>query len=750
MNELHNDDRLLRGLEIIELGEGLTSSLCGRMLADLGATVVKIEPPTGDWLREFEPQRAGVSLAYRQCSLGKTVLRPPSMEAYQRAVQKAVSTADAVFDHPSSHADKSALTWLRTTASIVMCTIYDGGFGESTLLGENGVQATTGLCGYLGSVLEQPRSVRADVAGIAAATFAAQGILAALLARGRSGVSCNVEVSTTRAIAAIKSLTWAAQHSPDTWTGFHCNAETGPVQGPYTASDRPISFDLGGVDMPDYRRLADELGLDIDMTGLSPSDIAGFGDDAVRYKAAINGAIAKTSAHDVGLAVQRARGISVPYTSLADVTGTEQIRSLDAFYEMSGPDDVAVKTPIRSVSAPAIEKSALRSGTTEKELSATDGPLAGVTVIDLGIAGVGPWGVALLAYLGAEVVKVESPAGDMIQQVEPDQNGHRTTYAALNLGKQIRVLDLKTTEGLDALKRAIVTSDVIAENFRPGVMARLGLDAKEISTLNPRIVSFSATGYGVEGPLAARRATDGHIQALSGFAAANGRTGTPEVLRYNGFLDLLTSTMNSLGIVAGLLHTQRTGRGARVTNTMLGTALFAEQVALASAVAGIEEPTNLSERAEYAPAGAFPTKDGWIAVDVRNDREWKALQSVLIPRAGDSATENFETNSARCKNREALRRWIESRTRQLPTRAWVLLFDRVGVPGAAYTRDAENLGRAEAGDDSLIASTSDELYGPLFVGSPPWVFSDLACSVPPPPRPFEDTSNGTNRVGAAQ
>ncbi len=757
MKELHGDNRLLEGLEIVELGEGLISSLCGSMLADLGATVVKIEPPQGDWLRRFEPQVADQSLAYRQCSAGKTVVVPGTDAEYQAMVRAAVTRADAVVDHPNSHRDRAALEWLHSMDDTVRCNIHDNVPGNDTRLGETGIQATTGLCGYLGSLHEAPRTVRADVAAVAAATFTAQAVLAALFARERTGICPDIAVSATRSVAAIKSLTWAAQHDPDAWVGFHCNAETGPVQVPYQAADGPVSFDLGAVTMADYKSLAADLALDIDMSGLTPSDIAGFGDDAIRFRDAINRAIESRSAHEVGVAVQRARGISVPYTQLVRVPDDPQVVCLQSFRTSADSVVPLVRLPIRSETPthPSLGDSvhprgSNMSASTPVNRAGAEGPLGGVKVLDLGIAGVGPWGATLLAYLGADVVKVESPAGDMIQQVEPNQNGRRTTYAALNLGKRVRVLDLKTEDGIEALKRAISESDVITENFRPGVMQRLGLDPAEILRLNPRIVTFSSTGYGVEGPLAERRATDGHIQALSGFAAANGRGGTPEVLRYNGFLDLLTSTMNTLGMLAGLLHTQRTGQGSRITNTMLGTAIFAEQVALASAHLGVDEADDLSERAEYAPAGAFRTKDGWVAVEARNDHEWEAFESVVARYQTASLTVDVGTNSARCANRGALRQWIEASTCQLPTRAWVLAFQKAGVPVAPFTRDAENLGRAQVGDNSLITSTGDAEYGTLFVGAPPWEFSHYACSVPPPPASIADGDVRTVPAGVVR
>ncbi|NKS54192.1 hypothetical protein GS500_14745 [Rhodococcus hoagii] len=739
MKEPHDDNRLLEGLEIVELGEGLISSLCGSMLAGLGATVVKIEPPQGDWLRHYEPQVADQSLAYRQCSAGKKVVVPHTNADYQAAVRAAIGQADAVIDHPDSHCDSAALEWVHSMDDIVRCNIHDDVRGNDLRLGETGIQATTGLSGYLGSIDEAPRTVRADVGAVAAATFTAQAVLAALFARERTDACPAIAVSASRSVATIKSLTWAAQHDPDAWVGFHCNAETGPVQVPYQAADGPISFDLGAVTMSDYEGLAEELALDIDMSGLTPSDVAGFGDDAIRFRDAINRSIENRSAHSVGIAVQRARGISVPYTQLARVPDDPQVLSLQTFRTSADSVLPLVRLPIRSVSpAERPIDDPVDPGRTGKSELAQDnrggaaGPLAGVKVLDLGIAGVGPWGATLLAYLGADVVKIESPAGDMIQQVEPDQNGRRTTYGALNLGKRVRVLDLKAEDGIEALKQEISGSDVITENFRPGVMQRLGLDPEEILRLNPRIVTFSSTGYGVDGPLVERRATDGHIQALSGFAAANGRGGTPEVLRYNGFLDLLTSTMNTLAMLAGLLHTQRTGQGSRITNTMLGTAIFAEQVALASAQFGVDDPDDLSERAEYAPAGAFQTRDGWVAIEARNDHEWNAFEAVVAPYQADSLTVDVDTNSARCTNRAALRKWIETATRQLPTRAWVLALRKAGVPAAAFVRDAENLGRAEAGDNSLITSTGNEEYGTLFVGSPPWEFSNVACPVSTP------------------
>ena len=184
--------------------------------------------------------------------------------------------------------------------------------------------------------------------------------------------------------------------------------------------------------------------------------------------------------------------------------------------------------------------------------------------MDFGVGGVGPFAATLLAWLGADVVKVEAP-NEFILFVRPTVGGLSTTYLALNQGKRSVQLDLKDDVDRELARGLVSGADVVLENFRPGALDRIGFGFEELSELNQRLVYCSVTGFGSEGPLAGEPCTDPHMQAFSGFAAENAdETGLPRRLRYYGFVDLVTSTVAAEAVCAALLRACIRGRaGAR-------------------------------------------------------------------------------------------------------------------------------------------------------------------------------------------
>jgi crotonobetainyl-CoA:carnitine CoA-transferase CaiB-like acyl-CoA transferase len=204
------------------------------------------------------------------------------------------------------------------------------------------------------------------------------------------------------------------------------------------------------------------------------------------------------------------------------------------------------------------------------------GPLAGYRIIDCSQIVSGPMAAAMLADQGAEVIKVESPGGDPVRSLGPKKADLSSMFIAVNRGKQGLCLDLKQPAGLKLLEQLIVTADVLVENFRPGVLARLGLDWNRLQTINPRLIYCSITGFGPDGPYQNVRVYDPVIQAVSGIAASQvDKEGTPGLVRHL-VADKVTALTAAQAITAALLRRERAGPsapGERVEVAMLDAAV---------------------------------------------------------------------------------------------------------------------------------------------------------------------------------
>ena len=172
------------------------------------------------------------------------------------------------------------------------------------------------------------------------------------------------------------------------------------------------------------------------------------------------------------------------------------------------------------------------------------GPLAGIRVLDVSIMAAGPWTGALLGMLGAEVIKVEPPAGDGTRWVMPTQKGMGTNFISMNVNKKNMTLDLKSSDDRAAALALLGTCDVFVQNFRGGVIERLKLDYESVRAVSPRLIYCSISGFGETGPLSKAGCADPIMQAFSGFARANGAPGEGvEAFRFTGFIDLTTAAV---------------------------------------------------------------------------------------------------------------------------------------------------------------------------------------------------------------
>jgi len=258
-----------------------------------------------------------------------------------------------------------------------------------------------------------------------------------------------------------------------------------------------------------------------------------------------------------------------------------------------------------------------------------DLPLAGIRVLDLGHVFAGPYAAFLMALAGAEVIKVESPTGDMARRRGRDGD---YPFRALNGCKEGIVLNLKTQRGKELLIELVKVSDVLVENFAPGVMNRLGLGPDVLLEHNPRLVYASGTGFGLTGPYSDRRALDLTIQAMGGIMSATGEKGGPPLKAGVPVADFMAGAHLYAGILSALVGRARTGRGRVVEVSMLES-LFATLLPSAGhAYETNEVPARSGNRHvadSYVPFDAFRGTDGWVTIVCATDEHWERLAEAM-------------------------------------------------------------------------------------------------------------------------
>jgi CoA:oxalate CoA-transferase len=278
-------------------------------------------------------------------------------------------------------------------------------------------------------------------------------------------------------------------------------------------------------------------------------------------------------------------------------------------------------------------------------------PLKGIRVLDLSVAAAGPYGAMLLGDLGAEIIKIETLLGDISREsAGPKHDGESFHYLALNRNKKGIVLNLRTKSGKKAFYDLIKVSDVVWDNFRPGIMERLGADHETLRKINSKIISCSITGYGREGPYRDRPSWDPIILGLSGMLSVTGEPGRPPVRPGPPVADFITSLFAVIGTMTALFDRERTGTGRRVDISMLDSmvSIMGYYITYYFCGGGVPKPLGSGHLA-INPLGCYPTKEGYIALGPSWPRICRALGVDWLmddPR--------FATTEARCERREEL------------------------------------------------------------------------------------------------
>lgn len=370
------------------------------------------------------------------------------------------------------------------------------------------------------------------------------------------------------------------------------------------------------------------------------------------------------------------------------------------------------------------------------------GPLDGVKVFDMTIAGVGPNASMMLATLGANVIKFEVPGPNPGTTPLPAQNGLSTTWATNHLGKRNAILDFRNPQHQAAGQKLVAEADVFVNNMRPGVAERLGFGYDAVRERNPGIVYLYSSAWGSSGPMREFPGYDGVVMGFSGFASVNGDEGArPEMLRFSGHLDHVTSSYIATAALLGLYERRRTGQGRRIELSMLGCALATQTNRIAEYFATGEEPKPLgSAAAATAPNQAFLCQDRlYIAMAVVNDAQWQACCRAL-GRGDLAADARFTTNPDRVKHRGALASILQEHFAKKPVRWWELVLAKHGVPHGRFLDWNAFRYDAQARANGQVTELDTGRWGTMYVANAPWHFSRTPVAVSAPPGPGDDTA----------
>lgn len=352
-------------------------------------------------------------------------------------------------------------------------------------------------------------------------------------------------------------------------------------------------------------------------------------------------------------------------------------------------------------------------------------PLAGVRVLDFSRVLAGPYATALMADLGADIIKIEGPGGDEYRQVGPFRAGESTLFQAINRGKRSIALDLKDAADLRVAKSLAARADVLVENFRPGVMARLGLGPEDLTRDNPSLIYASVSGFGQTGPNAGRPAYDIVVQAMSGIMHLTGSPDGPPTMIGEAIADVAGGVFAAWGIMAALYNRERTGRGSVIDVALFDALISMMPTAAARVLVSGQSPERTGNRhALSAPFGIYEAGRGHFAVAVLNNRLFAQFCSV-IGRQDLADHPHFSSDESRRKNEPELAAAIEKWAGRFSAEAVVEALSAAGVPAAVLcsAEDAWFSDQARARD--LTSEVRHPKLGPMSLPEQPVQFAGM-------------------------
>ena len=379
--------------------------------------------------------------------------------------------------------------------------------------------------------------------------------------------------------------------------------------------------------------------------------------------------------------------------------------------------------------------------------------LEGIRVLDLTNVLSGPFATLHLALLGAEVIKIENPVdGDLARKLgcvpRLNEKLMGTSFLAQNANKKSVTLNLKEPEAKAIFRKLAGTADVVVENFRPGVMDRLGVGYAALQEVNPRLVFCAISGFGATGPDAFKPAYDQIIQGLSGVMAVNGderlnplRSGFP-------VCDTVGGLNAAFAIMAALFDRERTGEGQFIDVALLDSIMPLMGWVAANLLIGGQDPELLgNDNFTAAPSGTFVTRDGYINIAANKQEQWEAVADALgVPEL--KADPRFQKRDARKKNRKVLTPLLEAKLKERDTEQWVETLNAKGVPSGAILGLGAALDQPQVAHRGSLATVEAPGLGSLRLFNLTAHFEKTPGKVEtPPPRLGDHTEEVLGGIG---
>jgi crotonobetainyl-CoA:carnitine CoA-transferase CaiB-like acyl-CoA transferase len=366
--------------------------------------------------------------------------------------------------------------------------------------------------------------------------------------------------------------------------------------------------------------------------------------------------------------------------------------------------------------------------------------LEGVRVLDMTNVLAGPFATLHLALAGAEVIKIENPeGGDLARKLgnvpELNQQLMGTSFLAQNANKKSLTLNLKEEEGKEIFRKLVGSADLLVENFRPGVLARLGFSWDVLHEMNPRLIYCAISGFGQTGPDAEKPAYDQIIQGLSGVMAVNGDERLNPLRAGFPLCDTVGGLNAAFAMMGALYHRERTGRGQCIDVAMIDSIMPLLGWVAANWLIGGRPPQLLgNDNMTAAPSGTFRTSDGYINIAANEQKQWESLCDLLgLPEL--KTDERFAKRDIRKANRKALTPLVEEKLTRKPTAYWVGALNAKGVPSGAILSLQDALAQPQVQHRGTIQTIEEPGIGPLRLFNLTARFSETPASLDsPPPR----------------
>lgn len=684
----------LQGLRVLELAEGVSGPYCGKLLAGLGAEVIKLEPPQGDSSRREgpfpgdipDPEKSGLFLHLNTGKRG--IAAPADLDSLLREADVVI-----VGRRPAELAASgmSFEAWRAAHPRLVIASVttfgLEGPYADY-LGGELVAYALGGYAMLTGSPDREPLKAYGSLVQYQAGAQLALGVMAALLARDVSGegqvVDCSAMQAATFLIGAVEQGAHfygrIARRNGTRLLGF-------PPEHSYPSTIRPCKD--GFVHCHSNNRYLDLLGALIPNPRLlEPDLLAAMMGHADEVDAIMDEWLADKTRDDV---VRMAQDLRLPFTEVrepGEVMAEPHHKARGSFVTVDHPGAGTVfqpgapfrmsATPWETRPAPMLGEQA-GAGWTEPRSEAVQThrtgqkPLSGLRVIDFTNAVAGPIAAFILADLGAEVIKIEAPTSrpkvaagtaPLLEGADVPSYNRIMTFNELNHGKRSFVLDVAKPEGRAVFLELAAKSDILVQNFAPRVMGNLGLDYETLSAANPRLVMASMPAFGLSGPLRDRVAYGPGVDAMSGLSHLTGYSDGPPMKPGNFFCDQQAGVLTAFAVCSAVRHAERTGQGQHIELAMIeGEFQVLGDAYIDFAMNGRERRRSGNDHPAMEPHGVFRCdgEDAWVAIAVEDDAQWSRLAKVI----GRYDLEDLRFADRRARSAEirtAISAWTNLRT----------------------------------------------------------------------------------------